>query len=216
MKTPSAVFFDLDGTLIDSIGLIVDCFQHVTRTHLGYEISREAILRKIGRPLLYELKDLSPDNWESLLLTYREMQFARHHECVKPFPGAPLLLTTLRDKKIQTGIVTSKARRGTSEALKLFKDAASHIKICITVEDCENHKPDAEPLLLAALKAGVPAAECCYIGDTVFDMQAANAAKMTPIGVTWGVAARKDLEIYTNYIFDDFATLQRFILNAKN
>lgn len=215
MKTPVAVFFDLDGTLIDSIELIIQCFQHATQEHLGYSLERDKILALIGKPLRPELERLSPGNCEALVATYRDLQFSKHGELVKPFEHIAEMLTTLRDLPLPTGIVTSKARRGTLEALKLFGEAALHLDILITVDDCQNHKPHPEPLLTAASRANVHPRECWYVGDTIFDMEAAHAAEMTPIGVTWGVATRETLLRYTPHVFDTVHDLKDFIIHPR-
>jgi pyrophosphatase PpaX len=61
------------------------------------------------------------------------------------------------------------------------------------MEDTDVHKPNPEPLLLALARLGAGATECVYIGDAVVDVQAARAAGMAAIAVTWGAGERADL-----------------------
>lgn len=206
-----ACFFDLDGTLIDSIELIVRCFQHTVKTHLGISITRETVLSKIGMPLRPLLEAMSPGKGSLLTETYREMQYKLHDELVRPCAGIPELLAVLSKQDLHIGIVTSKARGGTKKALDLFGDLSSIFKTIITVDDCEKHKPEPDPLLKAAKIAGCLPKEAYYIGDTHFDMQAALAASMTPIGVTWGVADSPTLQRYTSLIFDEASKLSLFL-----
>lgn len=206
-----ACFFDLDGTLIDSIDLIVRCFQHATETHLGAPVDREAVLSLIGRPLRPELERLAPGKGSLLTETYREMQFRLHDELVKPFPFVAGLVKTLAELPIPVGIVTSKARAGTLRALEMFQETAELFHPIITVEDCEAHKPDPAPLLLAARTVGCAPDDAAYVGDTIFDMQAALAAGMLPVGVTWGVATEDALGKYTPHVFHDISGLEAFL-----
>jgi pyrophosphatase PpaX len=58
--------------------------------------------------------------------------------------------------------------------------------VLATLEDTTEHKPLPAPLLLAAERLGSEASDCIYVGDAVVDLQAARAAGMAGIGVTWG------------------------------
>lgn len=206
--------FDLDGTLIDSIDLIIQCFQHATRTHLGYEISRADVIALIGKPLRPELERLAPGRGLELTATYREMQFGMHDALVKPFPGISELIVDLAARGYEIGIATSKAQKGTLMALDLFGDTAKLFKTVITIDDCQNHKPHPEPLLMAAENLGVHPHEAIYVGDSIFDMQAALAAAMTPVGVTWGAASPDALRAYTPHIMKTNEELRTFIFGA--
>jgi pyrophosphatase PpaX len=53
-------------------------------------------------------------------------------------------------------------------------------------DETVHHKPHPEPLLLALERLGVGAADAAYVGDSPFDMQAAKAADLYAIGVSWG------------------------------
>lgn len=203
--------FDLDGTLIDSIELIVRCFQHTTKTHLGISMPEVDVLALIGKPLRPELERMAPGRGLELTATYREMQFGLHDQLVKPFSGIPELIIDLTNRGFAVGIATSKAQAGTQKALELFGETAQHFKTVITIDDCENHKPHPEPLLMAAKNLGVKPEHSLYIGDSIFDMEAAVAANMTPVGVTWGAAKEDALRAYTPHVFHRIDALFNFI-----
>ena len=198
-----AVLFDLDGTLIDSIELIVQCFTKTIQTHLHYTPTREWIYTQIGKPLRPQLEELLPGHGQELIHTYRQFQDLHHDELVSVFPGIEDLIDNLtRDHVL--GIVTSKGRLGTQKALQFFKNKGNEFCTIITADDSATHKPDAGPLLQALAeinrefpKLAVQPSECGYVGDTIFDMQAAISAKMPPLAVLWGVASAKTLGDYT-------------------
>jgi len=63
-----------------------------------------------------------------------------------------------------------------------------------TLEDTERHKPLPDPLLHAVAVLGVEPASCVYVGDAVVDIEAARAAGMDAIAVTWGAGLATDLD----------------------
>jgi pyrophosphatase PpaX len=212
-----AVLFDLDGTLIDSIELIVSCFTKTIETHLGYTPERSWILSCIGKPLRPALEQLAPGRGEHLTETYRNHQTLLHDSLVKPFEGIQETLFTLKKKGFQLGIVTSKGRAGTNKALALMPEITPLFSSIITVDDSLTHKPEAEPLLLALKEMNeknhhtqhLQPEQCYYVGDTIYDMQAAVNASMKPVGVLWGVADRNALSEYTNTILINIEDLTK-------
>jgi pyrophosphatase PpaX len=66
-----AVVFDLDGTVVDSVELIIVSFQHAIRVVLGREASREESIANVGRPLHEQMVMLSPDHADELVTEYR-------------------------------------------------------------------------------------------------------------------------------------------------
>ncbi len=192
MTGPRAILFDLDGTLIDSIELIVRSFQHTTATHCGTPLAREAIIPTIGRALAGELERIVPGNGAALLATYRTFMFANHDAFVTVYPGVFAMLATIRARGILTGIVTSKARLSTAPTFERFLlDRA--MSVVVVEDDTARHKPHPDPLLHATAALDLPPAACWYIGDSTHDMVAARAAGMTGIGAAWGPYARADL-----------------------
>jgi pyrophosphatase PpaX len=185
LGTPQAILFDLDGTLIDSIELIVRSFQHATTAHLGAPLPREEIIPTIGRSLAKELERVAPGRGAALLATYRTYMFANHDELVTVYPGVFDLLRTVRARGIATGIVTSKARVSAAPSFARFL-LDQEMDIIVTEDDTERHKPFPDPLLHAARLLDVPAGDCWYIGDSTHDMEAARAAGMVAIGAAWG------------------------------
>ncbi len=188
----SAVLFDLDGTLIDSVELIVRSFLHATAVHLGASPPRAAILATIGRPLEPVLEGLAPGRGALLLATYRAYTREHHDALVRPFPGAVELLRALWERGYRLGIVTSKSRPQAELAFRLCA-LEPLVDVTVCAEDAPRLKPAADPLLLAASRLAVAPMNCLYVGDTVHDLGAARAAEMASAAVLWGAGACEEL-----------------------
>ena len=93
--------------------------------------------------------------------------------------GINLVIDEL-SKTYQLGIVTNRIRRNMYESSEVEK-LKDYFEVSVTYEDTEKHKPDPEPLLLAASKLGIQPSECVYIGDVETDVQAGHAAGMKVI-----------------------------------
>lgn len=189
---PSALLFDLDGTLTDSIGLIVHCYQRTVRKFLGIEMTREEVVPVIGRSLLELFQELSPERWEEMVAFYRADYAALADEWVTLYPGIAELFAELAKRKVRLGVVTSKGLDSAGPVLKRF-GLDAHLEILVTFEDTSTHKPGPEPLLFAAGKLGVSPETCWYVGDATHDLHAARAAGMRGIGVLWGPTNRETL-----------------------
>jgi pyrophosphatase PpaX len=188
----SAILFDLDGTLIDSVELIVRSFQHATALHLGQALAREAIVPTIGLALDTVLEGMAPGRGPVLVAPYREYMHANHDLLVRPYDGVLETLRELRERGYRLGIVTSKRRPAASLAfLRWMLD--THVDVTVCAEDAPRTKPAPDPLLAAAALLGVTPAECCYVGDTPHDMIAARAAGMCAIAAPWGAGTRAEL-----------------------
>ena len=189
---PSAILFDLDGTLTDSIGLIVHCYQRTVNKFLGLEMTREEVVPVIGRSLLELFQELSPEHWEEMVAFYRADYAALADAWVTLYTGIPEMLADLTARGVIFGVVTSKGIDSAAPVLKRF-GLDAHLKILVTFEDTATHKPGPEPLLFAAEKLGVSPETCWYVGDATHDLHAARAAGMRGIGVLWGPTDRETL-----------------------
>ena len=183
-----AVLFDFDGTLADTapdLGAAVNYLRH----REGLEpLSIDAVrpYASMGaRGLLRVGFGLKPE--DAAFPALREAFLDRYSDnlCVETrlFPGMGALLAELKDRRIAWGIVTNKASRFTErlvENLELDPD-------CVVCGDSTPHlKPHPASLLLAAERLKLAPASCFYLGDDLRDIQAARAAGMRPVAVTWG------------------------------
>ncbi len=207
----SGVLFDLDGTLVDTVDLIVAGFQHVTSTHLGYCIAPAAVKATIGRPLRECLSELAPGMGDTLYEAYQEFNRQYHDVMIREVPGIVPLLADLKRRGIAVGIVTSKRRVSAERSLGRF-NLAAHFDILISQDDTTRHKPYPDPLHKGLERIGLPAANVIYVGDAIHDIMAAQAVPMRVAAVTWGAAERDTLARHApDWLIDDVAQLREII-----
>ena len=193
---PLTVIFDLDGTVVDSVELIVRSFDHAARTVLGLALPRERLIEHVGRPLREQMALLDEAHADELVTVYREYNHREHDRMLRLFPGMAELLLRLRARNARLGLVTSKSRATTEMAFRLTGiDQLFDATVC--ADETARHKPHPDPLwrcmeLLDAAAADVGASvadvtRAVYVGDAPYDLQAAQAAGMAAVAVAWGV-----------------------------
>ena len=179
------VLFDLDGTVIDSGGIILASMRHATREVLGREYSDRELMQTVGGPgLEAQMHALAPDQVELLVDVYRAHNEPLHDE-LEACVGMEDVLVRLRNEGRHLGIVTAK-RRSTVELAFARVPIAHLFETVVGGDETELQKPNPEPLLLAAERLGADPADTAYVGDSPFDIRAAKAAGMFAVAVTWG------------------------------
>src|SRR5215212_3907242 len=121
MATLRTILFDLDGTLIDSVRLILDSYHHTLAQHGLPARSDEEWLKGVGTPLTVQFSEWreSPETLEALIATYREYNLKHHDRMVTIYPGVIEAVRDIKAAGIMTGLVTSKNRPGALRGLKL-------------------------------------------------------------------------------------------------
>ncbi len=187
MTTIDTVLFDLDGTLIDSVDLIVESYQHTCRSHGLPVPSRELVLAGMGTPLRVALAELvgSPDLMEACLATYRAFNLEHHDQMVRPYPGVVEMLHALHVDGLRLGLVTSKLHAGARRGL-IHVGVESLFDVVIGADDVTFPKPHGEPVTTALNRLGMPTETCCFVGDSLHDMHSGLAAGVATVGITWG------------------------------
>jgi pyrophosphatase PpaX len=179
------VLFDLDGTVVDSGAIILASMRHATREVLGRDYSDEELMQAVGGPgLEAQMAALAPEHVERLVDVYRAHNEPLHAE-LEACAGMGDVLVRLAEEGWKLGVVTAK-RRSTVE-LAFDRVPLGHLfETVVGGDETERHKPDPEPLLLAAERLGADPSETAYVGDSPFDVRAAKAAGMFAVAVTWG------------------------------
>lgn len=188
------VFFDLDGTLIDTIPLIVESFDYTFMHHIGETRPKEETISYIGMPLMNHLKAIYPGKEEELAKTYREYNERKHDSSIAIFIGIYQLIKTLYEKGIVLGVVTSKRRELAVRGLKVF-NLMDYFMFVNGSEATQKHKPDGEPIIKALEVAKVKnKEEVLYVGDSPLDILCAKNAGVRSAAVAWTYSPREDLE----------------------
>jgi len=184
------VLFDLDQTLLDSADLVVTAFVDTCRVLLGRTLNHEDTLRSWAWPVRDRFHELAPERADELTRDYLRRYLEMHDHRVRLFPGVPDVLDTLRARGYLLGIVTSKRRATTDAAVRLF-GLDRWCGVIVVDEDVRRHKPDPEPVVLAARRLGVAAAEALMVGDSAEDITAGRGAGAGTAAALWG-AIRPD------------------------
>jgi pyrophosphatase PpaX len=179
------ILFDLDGTVIDSVVLIRESHRYAVREVLGANFPDERLVANVGRPLIDQMRAFSVDHADELLRAYREWNHAHTAGLLRAYDGVDRLLGELRAEGRTLAIITSKSHATVDLAFDVLP-IRHHFSVVIAAEDTELHKPDPAPVRLALERLGAGPLRACYVGDAPFDVRAAVAAGITPIGVTWG------------------------------
>lgn len=184
--------FDLDGTVVDTVPLIVASYQYAFRTHLGREEDEARIRAWIGQPLIRAFREVDPELAPAMYDTYLQWNHAHTQGMIGSFEGVRELLEDLPARGVRTGVATSK-RRGQAQRAVTFTGLDDVLDLTVTLEDTQAHKPDPTPVLLACQKLGADPAQAVYVGDAAVDILAGRAAGLDTVAVTWGAATREAL-----------------------
>jgi pyrophosphatase PpaX len=184
----AAALFDFDGTLVDTTEMIHQSMRHAASSVLGRDdIPRETLLAHVGQPLPRQMELIDAEKAELLLEAYRRHHEEHHDDLIGEFPGIEEALSRLRSAGVKVAVVTSKRRVSVEMALKRFPDLRGVVDRFVTLEDTTEHKPHPEPLLKGLeLLGNVPKEEAAYVGDSPYDVEAAKAAGLTSVAVSWG------------------------------
>ena len=189
------VLFDVDGTLIDSSYIHTVSWWGAFRQQ-GYDVPMASIHRHVGMGGDRLVDSLLPGGRDRALdpeiLASHGALYASHWPSLRAFDGVKDLLARCHAGGLAVALASS-ARRKDLEVMKSILDAEAFIDAATSANDAKNSKP-APDILVAALEAiDVQAADAIYIGDAVWDMQAAAALEIPAIGVTCGGVSAGEL-----------------------
>lgn len=199
----AGVLFDLDGTLLDTEGIILESFHHAVKTVLGRDYPDEVLSKKVGQPLAVQMWDFTDDAavYDELLRTYRAYNEAIHDSAVSAFAGVVDALRALHESDVRLGVVTSKRHALAVRGLEVC-GVAPYLAFVIGSDDWETHKPDPGPVLHGCDLLGLEPAACLYVGDSPYDLQAGRGAGCDTAAALWGMfpvavleAERPDYEL---------------------
>ena len=195
MPRLQTALFDLDGTLIDSIRLILDSYHHTLTQHNLPARTDDEWLRGVGTPLQVQFAEWreSPEVLEAMIATYREYNLKHHDRMVTVYPGVVEAIREIKAAGIQTGLVTSKNRPGAVKGLTLVGlEALMDVLVC--ADEVANPKPHPEPVEKALALLGAEPASTVYVGDSIHDMHSGRAAGVKTAAALWGPFGRAHLE----------------------
>jgi phosphoglycolate phosphatase len=198
----SGVLFDLDGTLLDTAADITLAINRAV-TEYGWSTMAESDVRgMIGRggQVLVEraaqaqqrpLDDSTKASIvERFFHHYGELE-ERNESTAQPYPGAMVALQRVHVAGLRTGVITNKQRRFAVALLERL-GLSRWLDLIVGGDSCERRKPDPQPLLFACESLRMPAPQALMVGDSINDVQAARAAGIAIICVTYGYNEGQD------------------------
>ncbi len=192
------VVFDLDGTLLETIGDLGASCNAVLRRYGLPEHTYEEYRHFVGNGVRKLCERALPEAWRSPerveqvrreFVEYYTTHIDRH---TVAYPGIPQLLERLLERGVQVAVVSNKFQQGTSLLIERFFPGIPFVAV---LGQCEGVplKPDPTADLQVLSRAGVAPEEALHVGDTATDIAAARAAGMGTVGVTWGFRSREEL-----------------------
>jgi pyrophosphatase PpaX len=194
-RQPLALLFDLDGTLADSIALLLASFHHTFEAHGKPVPPDEEWIAGIGTPLITQMRHFvaTEDEAQRMILTYRDFQRTHHDEMLHEFEGVGETLALLKSRRHPTALVTSKGNDLAHRALA-WLHLTRHIDVVVGMDSTERHKPNPDPVLHALAELGYLPSNALFLGDSPHDILAGNAAGVTSVAALWGPFPRTVLE----------------------
>jgi len=188
------VLFDLDGTLADSVELILAAYRHTMQRCLGHVPADELWLAGLGTPLATQLHEFASDaeQHELMRVTFREFSNEHHDEMLGSYDGISELLSELQKRQIKLALVTSKHRASSLRAFRVL-GLMGIFEVLVCADTVERHKPDPMPVLQALEQLGSEPGRAIFVGDSPHDMVSGRRAGVRTAVACWGPFSKEHL-----------------------
>lgn len=187
--------FDLDGTLLDTLGDLAASTNYALRTHGMPEHSVDDVRRFVGngvRKLMERAVPQGADNpaFNEAFTTFREHYMHHSLDTTQPYKGIPETLTALRMRGCRIAVVSNKMMAATQELCRHF--FPNSVEVAIGEDEAHGirKKPSPDTVFAALRKLGVGKEGAVYVGDSDVDIQTAANAGLPCISVLWGFRDR--------------------------
>jgi HAD superfamily hydrolase (TIGR01509 family) len=213
LAPPSAVLLDIDGTLVDSNYLQVQAWWEAF-VAVGHPVPAWRVHRAIGRDSAQLLSVLLGDDDDRVgerAADEHDRRYAAMADRLRPLPGAREFVAGLASAGVKVVLATS-APSSELERLRATLDVEGHLHAVTGADDAENAKPSPELVQVAVQRSGEPVDRCVFVGDAVWDVEAAARAGVPCLGVrSGGIAPAELLDAGAIAVYDDVAHLHRAV-----
>ena len=194
-----AVIFDLDGTLLNTLGDLRAATNHALEVRGLPPHSMEEIRQFIGNGIRLLICRAMPEGTpeaeiDAALDDFKAYYAAHIHDRTVPYDGIPQLLTALRKRGIQVAVLSNKIDSASQELIEYFFPGKTDVVFCEHVG--VPRKPDPTSCRMVMQQLGVQPEQVLYVGDSGTDMQTAKNAGLYAVGVTWGFRSKEVLLEY--------------------
>lgn len=192
----TSVIFDLDGTLLDTLGDLHAAVNYALREFSFPERSLDEVRRFIGNGVVKLMERATPDGIDAgtqraCLETFRGYYLAHMRDMTAPFQGVSELMKELRERGIKIAVVSNKFHEAVQVLCRdYFPDL---IDEAIGVSEEAERKPNPINVHKALELFSADSSTAVYIGDSEVDVQTAHNASLKCIGVTWGFRTKQEL-----------------------
>jgi len=196
MAEIKAVLFDLDGTILDTIGDLTDSLNHVLEQFSMKTYSETQTMRMVGNGLRKLIEravpeDTSAEQTEEMYNCLLEYYGRNCRIKTRPYPGITEMLQAIKMRGIRTAVISNKADSAVKTlAQDLFEGC---FDFALGATDEIPLKPDRAMIDIVLGQLSLKTEEAIYVGDSQVDIETARNAGMECISVTWGFRTRADL-----------------------
>ena len=185
-RTLNHVIFDMDGTLVENMELIVRSFNFAVSDIVGREFSRKEVYSRFGPTLEQMIVKIIPaKNSDRAIQNYHAYYREHFKELAGVYAGIPDLITHLQSQGIGTAIYTGSDGRMTKTTLELT-GLRELFPIVVSADDVKEQKPDPEGLIRTLDLMHGNREGALYLGDAVRDMETAKRVPMMSAAALWG------------------------------
>ncbi len=193
----TAVLFDLDGTLINSLHDLAESANEALKKHGFKTHPTDSYKKFVGNGVRNLIKNAAPDGIEDsviekILEDYRIIYDKNYVNKTRAYDGIHEMLDHLQKARIKMGVCSNKPHKPTNEIVEKLL-GSEYFDVIFGEREGIPRKPDPASLIEAAEKLGVPPSQTIYVGDSGGDMESANRAGMLAAGVLWGFRGQEEL-----------------------
>ncbi|MBN2876728.1 MAG: HAD-IA family hydrolase [Bacilli bacterium] len=208
MSKIDTILFDLDGTLISSIELIIITFEKTFKHYMPERtFSRQDFIDMIGPPLkeTFKIKSLDPKTIEEMIQFYRDNYIRSELEYIDIYPNVKETIKLFYERGYNLGVVTTKFKVSATPSLEHYGLTQYLTGNCYE-DDITHHKPHPEPIFYA-LKQFDHYDTVLMVGDTASDIMAGRNAGALTCAVDWSIKRKQIEEIKPDFWISDFKQL---------
>lgn len=193
------IIFDMDGTILDTLRDLADCTNYILRRNGYPEHPPDAYRYFVGNgiPKLIERaipeKERQPEIIDKIYREFVPYYELHKEDFTKPYPGIPELMRQLQDLHIHMAIASNKIQQAMGPLVERY---FAGIRFSAVLGNRPGIPPKPDPAIVEEIltSTAIRKEDTLYVGDTAVDMQTAENAGLTKIGVLWGFRNREELE----------------------
>jgi len=195
MITYKTFIFDLDGTLLDTLGDLAAAVNYALRTHGMTEHSIDDVRRFVGNGVRKLMERAIPDGaanpqFDETFATFRQYYMTHSLDTTRPYEGIPETLAVLKERGCRLAVVSNKMMAATQELCQHFFPDTIEVAIGENEAEGIRKKPAPDTVFAALRQLGVGEEWAVYVGDSDVDLETARQSGLPCISVLWGFRDR--------------------------